>query len=135
MCFRHIDEGADHGEIHAVEISNGVERAEAAFEEDIQQQRFCGIVLMMSQRHFAKAVILGQIVQRAAAHLGAKRTGIAFLPHIEDDFADLRLFAIKGHIQLFTVAAQRLRVITGEAERNVPGRQRKFVFVDALELL
>ena len=54
------------------------------------QHSFHHIILVMGIGYLIAAFLLYGIVQRALAHLRAERTGIAFLPLLEDHIRDIR---------------------------------------------
>ena len=71
----------------------------APFKHQAHEKGLQRIVQMMPQSDFVAAQFLGDVVDGAAAHIGAQGSGIAFLAFLVNDAADLCLLQMKGHAQ------------------------------------
>ena len=87
--LRHIKQRADERDVGAVEVGHGLEARDAALIEQREHIRLDHIIEMVAEGDLVAACGLRGLVQRAAAHLRAQRTGVFLVADVENDRSDL----------------------------------------------
>ena len=122
-ALRQIEHGPDLRHAGPVEVRHRLEAADPPLEQQTHQERLDGVVIVVAERHLGKALLQQRLIQRPAAHLGAQRAGIVFLPVLEDDRPDLRLHAGIRHAEALTQACDRREIHAAEAHVDRDGRE------------
>ena len=121
--FADIEHGPDLRDAGAAEIGHGLKAADAALIQKAHEECFDRVVKVVPKRNFVAAQLQKHVVQRAAAHFRAHRAGIFFVPVIEDDRADLRLFDLIRHVQLRAQLRHRGKIHARQAHVDGDGLQ------------
>ncbi len=100
-----VDQRSDDRDIRSVKIGYRREAAESSLKEKIQHKGFYHVIKVMTQSDLIASKLLGGIVKHSAAELGAKRAGVGFLTHVENDLGDIGRLHVIGYVQFFAKLA------------------------------
>ena len=77
------DHRADYPQPAAGQVGLGGEAGDGPAREEVHQQGFGRVVLMVAERDHVAAALPGQAVQPSPPHAGAEAAGVGFLPLLE----------------------------------------------------
>ena len=98
FLFTQVDKGADHGQIRSVQVGFRLEGADLTRIQEIQQQSFHRVVVVMSVGHFVALMLVCVAVDCSASEKGAGEAGGVFRL-AADDLGDIDLVDFMGDFQ------------------------------------
>ena len=134
-----VQQRADLGDARAVQIRHRLEAADAPLEEQIHQQRFDGIVVVMPQCDLVDPPLRQRRIQAAPPQLGAEGAGVLFFAlfkydlvyrHMDAGVRDLQLPAqlrhgVKAHARRAGLQRDGLQLKGDGIEVPQPGQSRQ----------
>ena len=95
-----VQERADLGHAHAVEIGHGPEAGDPPLVEEGEVEGLDGVVVVVPEGDLLHARLLQGGVERPAAELGAQGAGVLLLAGLEEDVADVGRDQVVGDVQV-----------------------------------
>ena len=116
-----VNKRADYCNFLARKPGNRRKTAHAPLVKKVHQKGFHRVLVIVAKGHFVAAVFLCDVVQKSAAHAGAKGTGVCLLAVVENDVADVCAAQNILNIPLRTELFYGGKVVGFAAELRVKG--------------
>lgn len=120
-----VEQGADLGDVGAVQVGHGMKAGQPAFVEQREKKGLHRVVVVVAQGHCVDARLLQGGVEGPPAHFGAQGAGVFLLPCLKDDMVHLGGDAVKGDPQVPAVVVQGGQVHPRCAHVHREGFHRK----------
>ena len=125
--------GADHGQIHSVQISSRRERVKPSFKDQREEHCLNDIVFVVRIRYFITTHLLDRLIESAFSHFGAEGTGIALFAYIEKNIIDFRFYDFIGNFHLGAELLDRRKIKAFKSKIYRDGTEIKFLRIETPE--